>query len=282
MSKQFINELSRMKDLFGYKKGQVISEQSFSKLTPKQIEAQDAGWGPVTDEFAKTLPVDSRGKIIPKQIEKESDKPLGRGQGAGSIYSGEYKFVKFPCLNPEWKQVKIYDNQQKTDGKVTIYLQGEGNDKDKVGNKLSEILFSENGEYYVRGQRTGKFSCNGKGEILLDDVPMIKDIKPKVLPNVTVYTIPKDLKNVKEFQDCMDRLHSGWYKGSNLNKGPGYGKFGPNTSKAWGKYKKDYLTGACSKPNVDKDIKDYPINKFMTGTKDFPGAFNVVEPPIED
>jgi hypothetical protein len=248
MSKEFINEVNRMKDLFGYKKGQVISEQ----LTAKQQEASDAGWGPVTDEYAKSLPVDSRGKIIPKQAEKENvDKPLGRGQGAGSIYSGEYKFVKFPCLNPEWKQSKNYDNQQKTDGAVTTYLQGEGNDKDKVGNKLSEILFSEKGEYYVRGQRAGKFSCSAKNEILLDDIPMIKDVTPvvKTLPNVTVYTKPKELKNVKEFQDCLDRLHSGWYKGSNLNKGPGYGKFGPNTSKAWGKYKNDYLTGACSKFN---------------------------------
>ena len=30
MSKQFINELSRIKDLFGYRKGQVISEQNFN------------------------------------------------------------------------------------------------------------------------------------------------------------------------------------------------------------------------------------------------------------
>ena len=29
MSKEFINEVSRMKDLFGYKKGQVISEQDY-------------------------------------------------------------------------------------------------------------------------------------------------------------------------------------------------------------------------------------------------------------
>jgi len=87
MSKQFINEVSRMKDLFGYKKGQVISEQDFkpfdpngsypslgiggnqSKLTAKQQEAMNAGWGPVTDAFAQSLPVDSQGKIIPKQID---------------------------------------------------------------------------------------------------------------------------------------------------------------------------------------------------------------------
>ena len=73
MSKQFINEVNRMKDLFGYKKGQVISEQ----LTTKQKEASAAGWGPVTDEYAKTLKVGSDGKILPKQGGTPAD-PLWR------------------------------------------------------------------------------------------------------------------------------------------------------------------------------------------------------------
>jgi len=72
MSKEFISEVSRMKDLFGYKKGQVISEQSYvlnEQTTPKQKEALDAGWGPVTDDYAKSLPVDANGRIIPNKIE---------------------------------------------------------------------------------------------------------------------------------------------------------------------------------------------------------------------
>lgn len=51
------------------KENRLISEQ---QLTQKQIEASNAGWGPVTDEYAKTLPVDSQGKIIPKTIDKSS------------------------------------------------------------------------------------------------------------------------------------------------------------------------------------------------------------------
>jgi hypothetical protein len=78
-------ELSKMNYLFGYKKGQVISEQetgvqptevkidvnnqgptASTPVTPKQKEAMNAGWGPITDEAAKKLPVDANGKIIPK------------------------------------------------------------------------------------------------------------------------------------------------------------------------------------------------------------------------
>lgn len=64
IKKTLNEELSKMKYLLGYERGRVISEQ---ETTPKQKEALAAGWGPVTDEYAKTLPVDSNGKIIPKK-----------------------------------------------------------------------------------------------------------------------------------------------------------------------------------------------------------------------
>jgi hypothetical protein len=41
---------------------------------------------------------------------------------------------------------------------------------------------------------------------------------------------------VKLFQDWMDTNHPNWVNGKNLNKGSGYGKFGPSTSKAWDSY----------------------------------------------
>jgi len=57
------NEKQRILEMHKKQKNKLISEE----LTPKQIEASNAGWGPVTDEYAKTLPVDAQGKIIPKQ-----------------------------------------------------------------------------------------------------------------------------------------------------------------------------------------------------------------------
>jgi hypothetical protein len=103
MKQPLTEELSKINYLFGYKKGQVISEQSgiqltevsidaknqgpstnaapstpgggFPGLTEKQKQASAAGWGPVTDEYAKKLPVGPDGKILPKS---NSPKPTVR------------------------------------------------------------------------------------------------------------------------------------------------------------------------------------------------------------
>lgn len=45
---------------------------------------------------------------------------------------------------------------------------------------------------------------------------------------------------VQAFQDWLDMKHPGWVLGKNLNKGSGYGNFGPATSSAWGKYSTEY------------------------------------------
>ncbi len=47
-------------------------------------------------------------------------------------------------------------------------------------------------------------------------------------------------KNIKTFQDWLDRYYPTWLKGGKLNKGRGYGTFGPNTKSAWSKYKSQY------------------------------------------
>jgi hypothetical protein len=280
MSKEFINEVSRMKDLFGYKKGKVISEQDFkpfdpngsypslgignkSNLTPKQIEAAAAGWGPVTDETAKSLKVGPDGKILPKQVGTTTD-----------------EFSKFPC-------VKSLKTEKKATAKATgVPMKiGEGN--------LKQYYFGADGTLYSYGQEYGKWSCGSKpNTVLINGKEVSVEVKPvtpttQTLPNGTVLAIPKSLKDkegVKKFQDWMDINHPNWVKGKNLNKGGGYGKFGPSTSAAWNKYKDEYLGGSKT-----TDTPDYPVNKLMTGTKDYPGAFNKkpgtfddIEPPTED
>lgn len=45
---------------------------------------------------------------------------------------------------------------------------------------------------------------------------------------------------IKAFQDWMDAKHPNWVNGKNLNKGSGYGTFGPSTSKAWGSFGSEY------------------------------------------
>ena len=46
--------------------------------------------------------------------------------------------------------------------------------------------------------------------------------------------------DVKAFQDWMDKTHPNWVKGKNLNKGSGYGSYGPSTQSAWNTYKTEF------------------------------------------
>jgi hypothetical protein len=48
---------------------------------------------------------------------------------------------------------------------------------------------------------------------------------------------------VKAFQDWMDINHPNWVNGKNLNKGSGYGNFGPSTKAAWAKYAMAFRQG---------------------------------------
>lgn len=48
-------------------------------------------------------------------------------------------------------------------------------------------------------------------------------------------------QDIKVFQDWLDANHPDWLKGTKLNKGRGYGTFGPNTSKAWSLYKNEFI-----------------------------------------
>ena len=59
-----------------------------------------------------------------------------------------------------------------------------------------------------------------------------------------------EIKTIKAFQDWMDSNHPNWVgctdsactNGKNLNKGKGYGTFGPSTTKAWSKWGNDFNT----------------------------------------
>lgn len=77
--------------------------------------------------------------------------------------------------------------------------------------------------------------------------------------------IPTELTNtegVKKFQDWLDANKAGWatgYADGKVNKGRGYGRFGPRTNKAWNSYKNEYLNPTV----VDTDVM---------GVDDFQGA----------
>ena len=61
-------------------------------------------------------------------------------------------------------------------------------------------------------------------------------------PGSTTTTPFSSAEDVKKFQDWMDLKHPNWVKGKNLNKGGGYGTFGPSTQKAWASFGSEYTT----------------------------------------
>jgi hypothetical protein len=222
MSKQFINEVSRMKDLFGYKKGQVISEQDFN---------------------------------------------LSEQGGASAD-----PFMAFPC-------VKNLETQKKATG-TNIQGPTKTGVEMKIGaGSLKQYMFGSDGTLYSYGQEYGKWSCGTKPNTILINGKEVSSLPAtQTLPNVTVYTIPsalKDTEGVKKFQDWMDINHPNWVKGKNLNKGGGYGKFGPSTKAAWDKYKDSYFSGklVVNRPGVTD--ADAPVDD--TQTKNYASI-----PPADD
>jgi hypothetical protein len=76
-------------------------------------------------------------------------------------------------------------------------------------------------------------------------------------------TIPAELKDVKDFQDWLDKNHPGWHdKYNTLGKdvAKGYGKFGPRTSKAWSTYKDAYLKASPNQPSTTTTNPDLEVD----------------------
>jgi hypothetical protein len=244
-----------MKDLFGYKRGVVISEQY-------------------------SMGTSSQEKITPNKLPVAASRAVSAASPAAARVEQKADFLKFPCINPEWDKIKIYD----ADGKVVELVKGAGNDTDKYKNKLSDISFDVNGNYYVRSALTGKFSCSN-GKIALDGVEMTpaaqtkqtaQTKQPAQTKQVTttskdVYLTPTELKQnvgnktgVQAFQDWLDTNHSGWHSkyqtlGGIVQKG--YCKFGPNTNSAWTTYKKEYLE---KNPNLVDSANTIPLTQPKT------------------
>lgn len=106
----------------------------------------------------------------------------------------------------------------------------------------------------------------------------------------TTTTTPKPtitITKVKAFQDWMDAKGLGWIKGADgkyytngnpnlLNKGVGYGVFGPSTSDVWKAYKSEYLKSISSSSssstvksgnaNLDKVLARFEGSMLTKGT----------------
>ena len=93
-------------------------------------------------------------------------------------------------------------------------------------------------------------------------------------------TIPAELKDVdgvKKFQTWLDSKHGGWHsKYGTLNNDTlkGWGKYGPNTTKAWSQYKDEYLNGSAASgtetPNPSAEV-DVTKPSGIPGSPDMVG-----------
>ena len=87
---------------------------------------------------------------------------------------------------------------------------------------------------------------------------------------------PSDVENpfltieeVKAFQDWMDSKHPNWVNGKNLNKGAGYGNFGPATKSAFTTYGTEYLKSLEPAPAKLTENQKKDIQRIMaSGTGD--------------
>jgi hypothetical protein len=87
------------------------------------------------------------------------------------------------------------------------------------------------------------------------DVPLATDDSGSSSPLSTL-ALPKGdgPSDVKAFQDWMDINRPNWVNGKNLNKGRGYGTYGPSTQKAWASYKAEYQKGSSPKPIASRRV----------------------------
>lgn len=74
------------------------------------------------------------------------------------------------------------------------------------------------------------------------------------IPPLPIDGRPTNVDGIKKLQDWLDYKYPTWYKGGTLNKGAGYGTFGPSTTDFWDKnpmVKFEWQQGGFLKPYYD-------------------------------
>jgi hypothetical protein len=267
-SKKLINEdITRMKSLFGYQRGRVISEQEFNEDVIGSYERAELN---KIDPGTEHRTADDIAAANKKQAELDAKYNVASTTGW---------FDKFPILMAFLKDTSYF--------KVIHYP--------TVRNKDTGLLAAqrtgENEKYYYGFMPDGKFYISDGWDNLLarkavsdtwtgtwkvDGTNLIintadgdsftsatkkwkSDTNKKSGGGGSTSSVTptppelKDIKGVKAFQDWLDENKAGWatgYANNILNKtGAGYGRMGPRTTKAWASYKDEYLKGGQTQNN---------------------------------
>jgi hypothetical protein len=122
---------------------------------------------------------------------------------------------------------------------------------------VSDLGISKTPKFKLTGNSLADFAANPR-----------EYMKTTITPD----TYFKDTNNVKTFQDWMDTNNSNWLStGKSLNKGSGYGNYGPNTKKAAGTNFEAFKTSLLP--------KETPVTPTDYGAGDFLSAFKTTEVP---
>jgi len=249
-------ETNRMRNLFGYKAGKVISEQEIN--SSKYLNEQDNDDDPSNDADYLSTPVGKPEIAIPNGISQAAvDKILAFSRENKSGYRGSYLFPpQQSAIDGEFgagtynrffygggedvlKGNKIFkavvDNVTNTreQNLLAIYKLV---DKDGVirapGSQMNGVKWEDYVKTYnVTPEELSKLKGNAKV------------VPPKTVAQIQIPEALGDVNGVKQFQKWLNTQDPTWVNGKQLDLDPkrGYGRFGPLTTAAWNKLKDIYL-----------------------------------------
>jgi hypothetical protein len=254
--KNIINEeLGRMKNLFGYKRGIVISEQA-ATLPPSNAA-----------NFPTKIPAAQPATQAPNSFEVA--KKIANELNTAVMYPGdtnEKKFVDAIKMIKTPQELRVVNNIFKGLGKkmdiATVindelginyfqYVKSIVDHLKSIGVSVDSNLGpGKDNRDYFGGFKITYPAAPVKTPVTTAPVtpatPKNGVVAPVKTPAVVV-TTPKELKDadgIKKFQDWLDVNVPGWatgYQGGILNKGNGYGRFGKRTQTAWKSYSSFYI-----------------------------------------
>ena len=234
----------------------------------KNINEQ--GWGGSWGSGDKTSNNNTWGSGWGSGSESSNNNTWGSGWGSGGDSSNntntpnyETQWSKYPCV------VELAKSKGVSLGNSGEYLIGDF-------------------KYFANGRKgilsTGKvvdFTCNdpefkksSSGSQSSGSQPVKIESRPTQIPSEL-----KDINGVKKFQDWLDVKHPGWHrKYGTLNRNllRGYGKYGPNTNRAWNNqsYKDEYLKTSNSNVVSNSQVTSNWKDAFPSCVKGLKGFYN--------
>jgi hypothetical protein len=178
-----------------------------------------------------------RGSYLFKPQAQEIDSEFGTGtysnffkNGGEDVLKGEKTFQKQTQINTtsDWSKYPcVSKHPQAKKGKTA---------KGSEYYQINNYYYYDNGrKYEISTKKITNYTCNDS-EFRTNQIKKLTPIPPEL----------KNIEGVKLFQDWLDLNAQDWATGftnGKLNKGTGYGNFGPRTQKAWNTYGRRFLSG---------------------------------------